>query len=143
MLYLTCDHGGYETMQKIMLFLKKEKIEFEYCGPKSYEKTDGYPMYARMANLKVSENEDNKGLYVCGTGLGIAMAANRNNHIRAALCLNKKYAYASRRHNNANVLVLPGSYYHLPMFKIKQIIKTFLNTEFEGGRHIARIKEIS
>ena len=86
------------------------------------------------------ENSNNVGIYLCGTGIGMSIAANRNQKIRAALCTTANFASLARRHNDANVLILPGRY--VSRQKAISIIKVFLTTNFEGGRHAKRVKKL-
>lgn len=137
MIYLACDHAGYHLMQEIIAFLTKENIEFENIGALSYDALDNYVYHTLSANKKVILQENNFGIYICGTGIGTSIAANRNKKIRAALCHNVEFARLARLHNNANVLVLPGRF--MKINTAKKVIKTFLNTNFEGGRHEERV----
>ena len=141
MVILSTDHRGYALMQKIKQYLEKMNIAYVCVGANEYDEADSYATYTLKANELVAESEDNIGIYLCGTGLGTAIGANRHKKIRAVLCPNTQYAYYGRRHNNANVLVMSANY--TSFGKAKKIIQTFLNTEFEGGRHIARLEEIS
>lgn len=137
MIYLACDHAGYHLMQEIIAFLTKENIEFENIGALSYDALDNYVYHTLSANKKVILLENNFGIYICGTGIGTSIAANRNKKIRAALCHKVEFARLARLHNNANVLVLPGRF--MKINTAKKVIKTFLNTNFEGGRHEERV----
>lgn len=137
MIYLACDHAGYELMQKIIEHLKILNLPFENVGALTYEKTDNYVIYTIKANKKVMLNPDNRGIYICGTGIGTSICANRNKKIRAALCHSVEFAKLSRLHNNANVLVLPGRF--MDEKTAFEIVDTFLNTQFEGGRHAERV----
>lgn len=141
MIYLSTDHRGYALMQEIKKYLTKKGLQFESVGADSYDKDDSYATYTLKANELVAQDDSNRGIYLCGTGLGTAMGANRNKKIRAVLCPNKKYAYFGRLHNNANVLVMPANYTSIR--KARKIIDVFLSTPFEGGRHIARLEAIS
>ena len=107
MIILACDHAGFELKEKIKEFFNKENITTIDVGCYSSESCD-YPDFAKAGNAKVIENSNNIGIYICGTGIGMCIAANRNPKIRAALCDNANYASLARKHNNANVLVLGG-----------------------------------
>ena len=109
MIILACDHAGYELKEQIKEFFNRENITTIDVGCYSADSCD-YPDFARAGNQKVLEGSNNVGIYICGTGIGMSMAANRNPKIRAALCLNTTFASLSRRHNDANVLILPGRY---------------------------------
>ena len=141
MIYLSTDHRGYKLMQKIKKYLEQKGLQYVSVGANSYDKDDSYATYTLKANELVAQDENNRGIYLCGTGLGTAMGANRNKRIRAVLCPNKKYAYFGRLHNNANVLVMPANYTSIR--KAKKIIDVFLSTPFEGGRHVQRLEDIS
>ena len=131
------DHAGFELKQKIIE--RYSSFKFDDCGTFSNESVD-YPDFGhKVANSVLSNNVD-CGIVVCGSGIGISIAANRNKGIRAALCTSTEHAKLSRLHNDANVLAL-GS--RLTDEKdIYAIIDIFLATSFEGGRHSDRIKKI-
>ncbi len=139
MIILACDHRGYALKEEIKKFFNAESIITIDVGTYSKEGVD-YPDYAKKGAAKVLEDEHNVGIFICGTGIGMSIAANRNTNIRAALCWNTKLASLARAHNNANVLVLPGNF--MKKNKAIRIIKVFLTTDFEGGRHLRRIKKL-
>ena len=139
MIILACDHAGYNLKEQIKDFFNRENITTIDVGTYSQDKVD-YPDYAKLGNEKVLESPKNIGIYFCGTGIGMSIAANRNPKIRAALCNSVKFAELARRHNDANVLVLPGRF--MSRMKAIAIIKTFLTTKFEGGRHQKRVKKL-
>lgn len=140
MIILACDHAGYVLKEELKAFFNKENITTIDVGTYSKETVD-YPDFAKVGNAKVIESPNNIGIYICGTGLGMSMAANRNPKIRAALCSTCKFAEMARRHNDANVLILPGR--HISKLKAISVVKTFLTTKFEGGRHARRIKKLN
>lgn len=139
MIVLASDHRGFALKEEIKKFFNDENILTIDVGTYSADSVD-YPDYAKAGNKKVLESPNNVGIYICGTGIGMTIAANRNPKIRAALVSSKSLASIARRHNNANVLVLAGN----SMNKIKAIgiIKEFLTTDFDGGRHSGRIKKL-
>ena len=139
MIILASDHAGYPLKEEIKKFFNKENIIAIDVGCYSKEQLDDYPDFAKAGNIKVIEDPRNVGIYICGTGIGMSMVANRNPKIRAALCHNEKFASLARRHNDANVLCLSGRF--TSTRKAIKIIKVFLTTEFEGGRHSRRIKK--
>ncbi len=139
MIILASDHAGYPLKEEIKKFFNKENIIAIDVGCYSKEQLDDYPDFAKAANNKVVEDPRNVGIYICGTGIGMSIVANRNQKIRAALCKNEKFAELARRHNDANVLCLSGRFTS-PRKAIK-IVKVFLTTDFEGGRHSRRIKK--
>ena len=139
MIILACDHAGYTLKEQIKEFFNKENITTIDVGTYSTDNVD-YPDYAKAGNQKVLENSNNIGIYICGTGIGMSIAANKNPKIRAALCTSTTFALLARKHNNANVLVLPGRYMNKQ--KAIRIVKIFLTTNFEGGRHARRVKKL-
>ena len=139
MIILASDHAGYLLKEEIKKFFNSENIIVIDVGCYSREKPDDYPDFAKAANLKVAEDPRNVGIYICGSGIGMSIVANRNPKIRAALCMNETFASLARRHNDANVLCLSGRYTSAK--KAIKIIKVFLTTDFEGGRHARRIKK--
>lgn len=144
MIYLANDHNGVETMKFVADWLKKNNYNFEWIGATTFDKSDSYVHYVKKANQVVKQN-GNLGIYMCGTGVGASIAANRCKGIRAVLCNMPQTAYFSRFHNNANVLVLSGGYAGYPKLskrKIVKILQTFLTTNFEGGRHEERVKDL-
>ena len=100
-----------------------------------------YPDFSKLLVEKLKNDKNSFGILLCGTGIGMSIAANRYNHIRAALCTDEEMAMLSRKHNNANVLVIGGRTTSLNL--AKKIIDSFLQTEFENGRHTERLKKIS
>ena len=136
---ISSDHAGYETKEFIKDLLIKSKISTVDLGPFLNKSVD-YPDYAKKVSNRVSKRKSDIGILVCGSGTGMAISANKTKGIRAAVGYNIKSTQLSRQHKNANILCL-GS--RLPKKKdIKKIIKIFLNTKFEGGRHKRRVKKI-
>lgn len=140
MIALGCDHGGYELKKEVVKYLEANKIPYKDFGCDSTEAVD-YPVYAKKVAHAILEGECDKGILICGTGIGISIAANRIRGIRAALCHDVFSAEATRLHNNANILAMGGRVVG-PGLAIK-IVETFLNTEFSGDeRHVCRIGKI-
>ena len=140
MIALGCDHGGYPLMKEIIKYLDSEKIEYKNFGTYSEESCD-YPVYAKAAANAVAKGECEKGILICGTGIGISITANKIKGIRCALCHDCFSAKATREHNDANMLAM-GARVTGPGLAI-EIVKCFLNTEFSNEeRHIRRIKQI-
>ena len=136
---ISSDHAGYEIKEFIKEHLIKSKISIIDLGP-FLKKSVDYPDYAKKVSNRVSKRKSDIGILVCGSGTGMAISANKTKGIRAAVGYNIKSTQLSRQHNNANILCL-GS--RLTKRKdIKKIIKIFLNTKFEGGRHKRRVKKI-
>ena len=137
MIAIACDHGGYDLKLEIIRYLKDENIEYTYLGCEGREAVD-YPVYARKVTDAIKSGTCEKGILICGTGIGISIAANKVPGIRAALCTDCFCAEATRQHNNANVLALGGRVVG-PGLAVK-IADTFLHTEFSGAeRHQRRI----
>ncbi|MBQ8166673.1 MAG: ribose 5-phosphate isomerase B [Lachnospiraceae bacterium] len=140
MLALGCDHGGYELMQEVKAHLTKRGFEFKDFGCYSTESVD-YPEYAKKVAHAVADGECELGILICGTGIGISIAANKVKGIRAALCSDCFSAQATKEHNNANILAM-GARTIGPGLALK-IVDTFLDTPFSNDeRHIRRINMI-
>lgn len=134
------DHGGFELKQEIINFLKKiADIEVTDCGASSKESVD-YPDYAKKVSEAVSKGSLDRGILICGTGIGMSIAANRFPGVRAALCHDHFTAEMSRLHNDSNVLVLGERV--IGKGVALEIVKTWLDTKFEGGRHQKRLEKI-
>ena len=140
MIALGSDHGGYELKQEIKKYLDEQKIAYVDMGSDSTASTD-YPIYAKKVARAIQSGECDKGILICGTGIGISITANKFKGIRAALCTDCFCAEATRLHNDANVLALGGRVVG-PGLALK-IVDTFLNTPFSGDeRHMRRIEQI-
>lgn len=137
---ISSDHGGNNLRKEIMALLDELQISYEDFGPKTNDSVD-YPDYARPVAEKVATGEFDRGILICGTGIGISIAANKFKGIRCALVHDVFSAKATRCHNDSNVLAMgervigPGL--------AREIVMTWLNTDFEGGRHTARIQKIT
>jgi len=138
-IFISSDHAGYKLKEEIKLHLSKKKISFEDMGPFNDNRVD-YPDFAHKVAKRVKTNKNNFGILVCGSGMGMNIAANRHKNIRAAQCFNLKSTKLSRLHNDANIITL-GSRLLNKKLALTCVI-TFLNTKFEGGRHLKRIKKI-
>ena len=140
MIALGCDHGGYELMQEVIKYLEEHGLEYKNYGTYSTDSCD-YPDYAKKVAEAILAGECEKGILICGTGIGISITANKFKGIRAALCSDCFSAEATRLHNNANILAMGGRVVG-PGLAVK-IVDTFLNTPFsEDERHIRRISQI-
>ena len=140
MLAIGCDHGGYELKKEIEAYLDQKGIAYKDYGCDSTASVD-YPIYARKVAHAILDGECDKGILICGTGIGISIAANKIPGIRAALCTDFFCAQATREHNDANILALGGRVVG-PGLAIK-IVETFLETPFSNDeRHIRRINLI-
>ena len=133
-----CDHAGFKLKESIKNYLIGKGYDVKDFGTNSEESVD-YPDYAKLVAKDVVKN-NSRGILICGTGIGMSIAANKIKGIRAAVCRNEYDAEMSRRHNDANVLTLGGRI--TPKAKAKKIVDVFLKTPFEEGRHIQRIKKI-
>lgn len=139
MIALCSDHAGYELKSIIEGYLEAKGLDFEDFGTFSSESCD-YPDFAHPCALAVESGKCYPGIAMCGSGNGIAITLNKHQGIRAALCWNVELAELARRHNDANVLVLPARF--IPAEEALAIIDVFLSTPFEGGRHQRRIDKI-
>jgi ribose 5-phosphate isomerase B len=138
-IFISSDHAGFKLKEEIKSHLLKKKLSFQDLGPFNDDRVD-YPDYAHKVARKVKANKSNVGILVCGSGMGMNIAANRHKNIRAAQCFNLKSTKLSRLHNDANIITL-GSRLLTKKLAIN-CVNTFLNTKFEGGRHSKRIKKI-
>jgi len=140
MLAIGSDHGGYEMKEAIIKYLDGEKIAYKDFGTFSMESVDYSDIGYEVAKA-VSEGKFEKGIIICGTGIGISIAANKVKGIRAALCTNSYMARMAREHNNANILALGGRVLGIDL--ALEIVKVFLNTPFSGEeRHSRRVNKI-
>ena len=133
------DHAGYEYKAYLRKKLDEWGIKYIDSGTDSPDSVD-YPDFAHKLANEVLKDNNNLGILICGTGVGMSMAANRVKGIRAGLVSNNEIARLIRQHNNANVLVLPGKF--MDEEEAIKSVKTFIETEFEAGRHQARIDKI-
>jgi ribose 5-phosphate isomerase B len=137
-IFISSDHAGFNLKEQIKKKFSK-KYKFQDLGTKNSKDSVNYPDYAHKLCKKVN-NSSNIGILVCGSGMGMSMAANRHKKIRAAVCYSIKNTKLSRLHNNANIITL-GSRLTKKNTAFK-CIEVFMNTKFEGGRHIKRVKKI-
>ena len=138
-IFISSDHAGFNLKNEIIKKLNKKKCKITNLGPYTDNSVD-YPIFAKKVAKKVSKNKSYFGILVCGSGAGMAMAANKVKKIRAAMCYNEKNTKLSRLHNNANIITV-GARLISKNLAIK-LINVFLKTKFEGGRHLRRIKNI-
>lgn len=136
---IASDHAGFELKEFIKERLKNQ-IEFIDLGTFSSESID-YPDFAHPLAEKISKNEFNFGLLMCGSGNGVAMTANKHRNVRAALCWNEVITRLARLHNDANVLVFPARFIDYNI--VIPMIELFISTPFEGGRHAKRVDKIN
>ena len=136
---LASDHAGFNLKEEIKKFLIKKRKAVLDLGTKNSQSVD-YPDYAHLLSRKMRNGKNQFGILICGSGTGMSMAANKHKNIRAALCYDAKSTKLSRLHNNANVMTIGSR-----LIKKKVALKcvdTFLNTNFDGGRHERRVKKI-
>jgi len=138
-IFISSDHAGFKLKEAIKTYLSKKKLSFQDMGPYSDNRVD-YPDFAHKVARMVKTNKNNVGILVCGSGMGMNIAANRHKNIRAAQCFNLKSTKLSRLHNDANIITLGSRL--LTKKKALSFVSVFLNTKFEGGRHSKRIKKI-
>lgn len=145
-IFVGYDHRGREKAFKLIEFLVDKGYNVNVPFEDNNEKID-YPDVAKAVCLNVRKNKENKGVLLCGTGIGMVMAANKEDKIRAVLAQTEGDAYFARRHEDANVLVFPAGYSDGAISvkspkNIENILETFLKTEFEAGRHVLRVKKL-
>ncbi|MBN2718705.1 MAG: ribose 5-phosphate isomerase B [Deltaproteobacteria bacterium] len=138
-LVIASDHGGFELKFAMINYLKQQQYDIVDLGTNSSESVD-YTEYAHLLSQYVLSHENTLGILICGTGIGMSLAANRHSGIRAALCTDTYMARMAREHNDANVLCMGGRVTGPGL--AEHIVDTFLNTEFVGGRHLRRINQL-
>jgi len=134
------DHAGFELKTLVKEWLEPQVKVLKDLGTDSEESVD-YPDFAHAVAGEVEKGNYDLGILICGTGIGVDMTANKHQGIRSALCWKKEISKLAKSHNNANVICLPGRF--ISFEEAKEILDTFFNTEFEGGRHLRRIDKIS
>ncbi len=138
-IFISSDHAGFKLKEQIKRRFKNKFI-FKDLGTDNSKISVNYPEYAHKLCKKVGNNTKNMGILVCGSGIGMSMAANRHKKIRAAVCYSPKNTKLSRLHNNANIITL-GARLTKKNIAFK-CVELFINTKFEGGRHKKRVKKI-
>ena len=138
-IFLASDHAGFKLKEKIKHFLIKKRKKILDLGTNNTNSVD-YPDFAHLLSRHIKKNNNNFGILVCGSGMGMSMAANRHKNIRAALCYDIKSTRLSRLHNNANVMTI-GARLTKKNIALK-CVNVFLKTNFDAGRHLKRIKKI-
>ena len=134
-IYIASDHAGFKLKEKLIKIFPK----INDLGTKSEDSVD-YPDFAHKLTKEILKNKKSIGILICGTGVGMSIAANRKKGIRAGLATNSKIARLIRCHNDANVLVLPGRFINTS--EAKKSVRAFISTKFESGRHKKRINKI-
>ena len=133
---IASDHGGYALKEQVKQHLLERGIEVEDLGTHSEDSVD-YPVYGKLCGQAVASGKADLGVVVCGTGIGISIAANKVKCIRCGLCTSVEMAHLTKQHNNANILALGGRTTKPEL--AMAIVDEWLDTEFEGGRHQRRI----
>jgi ribose 5-phosphate isomerase B len=136
---LASDHAGYAEKERLKPLLRELGVEFEDLGTVSEDSVD-YPDYARRVAEAVARGNAEQGLLVCGSGTGMAIAANKVQGVRAAVAWSEETARLARQHNDANVLAIGAR--TTPEGDIPKIVRAWFNTRFDGGRHAARVEKI-
>ena len=136
-IFIASDHAGFDLKKQILNTVKENLIDL---GANTEESVD-YPDYAKKLVSKIRTTENSKGILICGSGIGMSIAANRDRNIRAGIAFEPEIAKLMREHNNANVLVLPGKFMNIQ--DVLKCIQNFLTTNFAGGRHQNRVKKLS
>lgn len=136
-IFIASDHAGFELKKQVINSIENNLVDL---GVDNKNNAD-YPDYAKMLVSKINSTKNSKGILICGSGIGMSIAANRDKNIRAGLAFEPEIAKLMREHNDANVLVLPGRFMNLQ--DILKCIENFLTTNFEGGRHQNRINKLS
>jgi len=137
---IASDHAGYELKEKLKRYLLNSGFIIVDFGTHTNRSVD-YPDYAFKVAKAVSRRRFDRGILICGTGIGMSIAANKVKGVRAAVCWNEKTAELSRKHNNANILCLGARV--IGYRKAKKIVDVWLTTSFEGNRHLRRVRKIS
>jgi len=135
-----CDHAGFDYKEDLISFLEGKGVGYKDFGTYSKDSVD-YPDFAHAVALAVESNEYAFGILLCGSANGVAITANKHQHIRAAICWGEELAELARKHNNANIICIPARF--VREGDAEKMVDLFMNTTFEGGRHQNRIDKIS
>ena len=136
-IFIASDHAGFDLKKQILNTVKANLIDL---GANTEESVD-YPDYAKKLVSKIRTTENSKGILICGSGIGMSIAANRDRNIRAGIAFEPEIAKLMREHNDANVLVIPGKFMNIQ--DVLKCIENFLSTNFAGGSHQNRVKKLS
>ncbi len=137
---IASDHAGFALKEKLKAYLKKARFVVKDFGTYSEQSCD-YPDVAELLAKAVSLKKFNRGVVICGSGIGVSIVANKFRGVRAALCHNPEIARVSRQHNDSNVLAMGSRFINATL--AKKILKVWLETKFEGGRHARRVDKIN
>lgn len=136
---IAADHAGFELKQIIKTFLIEQGYQVKDYGTESADSVD-YPDFGHLLAQAIEDNKNTIGISLCGSGNGINMTANKHQGIRSAICWNREIAAYARKHNDANICAIPARF--ISQEEARQVVETFLTTEFDGGRHKRRIEKI-
>ena len=136
---LASDHAGFKLKEDIKNFLIKKRKKVMDLGTYNSNSVD-YPVFAHRLSRKIRKNKKQFGILICGSGVGMSIVANRYKNVRAALCWNEELAVLAKQHNNANIVCIPARF--ISKEEALQIVKSFIQTGFEGGRHERRVNKI-
>ena len=135
-----CDHAGFEYKEDIISFLEGKGLAYKDFGTYSIDSVD-YPDFAHPVAASVENDETAFGILLCGSANGVAITANKHQHIRAAICWGEELAELARKHNNANIICIPSRF--VREGDVEKMLDIFIHTEFEGGRHEKRVNKIA
>lgn len=135
-----CDHAGFEYKEAIISYLDGKSVTWKDFGTFSSESVD-YPDFAHPVAKSVEEGASSFGILICGSANGVAITANKHQKIRAAVCWEEELAELARKHNNANIICIPGRFVREGL--VERMIEIFMHTDFEGGRHERRVDKIA
>lgn len=135
-----CDHAGFEYKEAIISFLDSKNIAYKDFGTHSTDSVD-YPDFAHPVAEEVESKAAAFGILICGSGNGVAITANKHQQIRAAVCWGEELAELARKHNNANIICIPGRF--VREGDVEKMIDIFMTTDFEGGRHENRVNKMA
>jgi ribose 5-phosphate isomerase B len=135
-----CDHAGFEYKEDIISFLEGKGLEYEDFGTFSVDSVD-YPDFAHPVAIAVEQHKYAFGILLCGSANGVAITANKHQHIRAAVCWGEELAELARKHNDANIICIPSRF--VREGDVEKMVEIFIHTEFEGGRHEKRVEKIA
>ncbi len=135
-----CDHAGFDYKNSLVAMLQSRGYMVQDFGAHSSESVD-YPDFAHAVAEAVASGQADRGILICGSGNGVAMAANKHQAVRCALCWTEEIAQLARAHNDANIIAVPARF--VPEILAQAMVLVFLTTEFEGGRHTRRVNKIA
>lgn len=137
---IACDHAGYELKEKVKEYLTENQYDVKDFGTNGPDSVD-YPDMVHPLGKAIDEGEFERGIVICGTGNGVQMTVNKYKNVRCALCWIPEIAELARQHNNANILAMPARFISQEL--ALRIVEKYLNTAFEGGRHLRRVEKIN